>query len=83
MKNCGKNYGGSSKLFICLILKTEDKSNSSKPSSLGQCDDASVLFQIHNMEGHNGGVTGVQLQMNLAATSSYDATVRLPLFDLL
>jgi len=32
---------------------------------------------IHNMEGHNGGVTGVQLQMNLAATSSYDATVRL------
>eukprot|EP00090_Calanus_glacialis_P021498 TRINITY_DN33157_c0_g1_i1.p1 TRINITY_DN33157_c0_g1~~TRINITY_DN33157_c0_g1_i1.p1 ORF type:complete len:162 (-),score=14.78 TRINITY_DN33157_c0_g1_i1:98-538(-) len=29
------------------------------------------------MEGHNGGVTGVQLQMNLAATSSYDATVRL------
>jgi len=32
---------------------------------------------VHSMEGHNGGVTGVQLQMNLAATSSYDATVRL------
>ena len=33
------------------------------------------FIQIHSMEGHNGGVTGVQLQMNLAATSSYDATV--------
>ena len=34
------------------------------------------FLQVHSMEGHNGGVTGVQLQMNLAATSSYDATVR-------
>jgi len=32
---------------------------------------------VHNMEGHNGGVTGVQMQLNMAATSSYDATVRL------
>ena len=27
------------------------------------------------MLGHNGGVTGVQMQLNIAATSSYDATV--------
>lgn len=33
--------------------------------------------QIQNMLGHNGGVTGVQMQLNIAATSSYDATVRL------
>lgn len=33
--------------------------------------------QIHNMLGHNGGVTGIQIQLNLAASSSYDSTVRL------
>ena len=33
-------------------------------------------FQIHNMSGHNGGVTGVQIQTNIAASSSYDSTVR-------
>ena len=31
--------------------------------------------QIHNMLGHNGGVTGIQIQFNLAASSSYDTTV--------
>ena len=31
--------------------------------------------QLHNMTGHMGGVTGVQVQMTLAATSSYDSTV--------
>ena len=25
--------------------------------------------------GHNGGVTGIQIQLNLAASSSYDSTV--------
>ena len=33
--------------------------------------------QIHNMLGHNGGVTGIQIQFNLAASSSYDTTVRM------
>lgn len=33
--------------------------------------------QLHDMPGHNGGVTGIQLQVNIAATSSYDSTVRL------
>ena len=28
------------------------------------------------MSGHNGGVTGVQIQINIAASSSYDSTVR-------
>ena len=27
------------------------------------------------MPGHNGGVTGIQIQLNLAASSSYDSTV--------
>ena len=31
--------------------------------------------QIHNMTGHNGGVTGIQIQLSLAASSSYDSTV--------
>ena len=31
--------------------------------------------QVHNMLGHNGGVTGIQIQLNLAASSSYDSTV--------
>ena len=31
--------------------------------------------QVHNMLGHNGGVTGIQIQLHLAASSSYDATV--------
>lgn len=31
--------------------------------------------QLHDMPGHNGGVTGIQLQVNIAATSSYDSTV--------
>lgn len=33
--------------------------------------------QVHDMPGHNGGVTGIQIQLNLAASSSYDSTVRL------
>ena len=37
----------------------------------------STGVQVHDMPGHNGGVTGIQIQLNLAATSSYDSTVRL------
>lgn len=33
--------------------------------------------QLHQMLGHNGGVTGITLQGSLAATSSYDCEVRL------
>ena len=32
--------------------------------------------RIHTLTGHNGGVTGISLQGNLAATSSYDSMVR-------
>ena len=31
--------------------------------------------QVQEMPGHNGGVTGIQIQLNLVATSSYDSTV--------
>jgi len=33
--------------------------------------------QVHLLGGHNGGVTGVQLQGDIAATSSYDTQVKL------
>lgn len=33
--------------------------------------------RMHTLTGHNGGVTGISLQGNLAATSSYDSMVRL------
>ena len=32
--------------------------------------------------GHNGGVTGIQIQLNLAASSSYDSTVIIHNLDL-
>ena len=32
--------------------------------------------KVRDMDGHNGGVTGIQLQVNTAASSSYDGTVR-------
>ena len=32
-------------------------------------------LQVQDMPGHNGGVTGIQIQLNLVATSSYDSTV--------
>ena len=35
------------------------------------------MTKLHNMTGHNGGVTGVQIQLNITASSSYDSTVRL------
>ena len=31
--------------------------------------------QVQDLPGHNGGVTGIQIQLNLVATSSYDSTV--------
>ena len=31
---------------------------------------------MHTLTGHNGGVTGISLQGNLAATSSYDSMVK-------
>ena len=37
--------------------------------------DTSVL--ILTLNGHNGGVTGIQLNGNMVASSSYDGTVRL------
>ena len=38
--------------------------------------------QLHDMPGHNGGVTGIQIQLNLAASSSYDSTVIIYNLDL-
>ena len=31
--------------------------------------------RLHTLNGHNGGVTGISLQGNMAATSSYDSMV--------
>ena len=31
--------------------------------------------RLHTLTGHNGGVTGISLQGNMAATSSYDSMV--------
>ena len=37
-------------------------------------------LQVQDMPGHNGGVTGIQIQLNLVATSSYDSTVNTDYF---
>ena len=39
--------------------------------------DVAVGGQILTLSGHNGGVTGIQLNGSIAASASYDGTIRL------